>query len=158
MLIACFILLDLICIIVVPEGAIDVGSLVWAWWSGIRYYPGYVSYKGSKIHVDFYDGDKHLYDLKDAHVTVFPDVPAKVKEVHQGTRVFARFKKPFPYFAGTIKEVDKSRKHFKFYHVKFDDGDEEWVSFYHLRLLPKTAVVGPAEGKSVWFWQLSFIS
>ena len=135
----------------VHEGAIDVGCLVWAWWAGINYYPGYVSYKGSKLHVDFYDSDKRLYDLKDAHVTVFPETIAKVKDVHPGTRVFARYKKPCPYYAGTVQEVDKSRKNFRYYHVKFEDGDDQWTTLYQLRLLPKTAVIGGAKGKLFYY-------
>ncbi|XP_048586982.1 intermembrane lipid transfer protein VPS13A-like isoform X2 [Nematostella vectensis] len=131
----------------VGEGAIELGSSVWAWWSGINYYNAYVSHKGSKLHVDFYDGDKHLYDVKDAMVTVLPDVDPKPRDLKLGTKVIAKFKKNAKtYFSGQIAEVDKTREDKKIYKVKFDDGDEGWASLYHIRLLPDDAIPGAGGG------------
>ncbi|EDO34505.1 predicted protein [Nematostella vectensis] len=131
----------------VGEGAIELGSSVWAWWSGINYYNAYVSHKGSKLHVDFYDGDKHLYDVKDAMVTVLPDVDPKPKDLKLGTKVIAKFKKNAKtYFSGQIAEVDKTREDKKIYKVNFDDGDEGWASLYHIRLLPDDAIPGAGGG------------
>ncbi|EDO29134.1 predicted protein, partial [Nematostella vectensis] len=108
--------------------------------------PSVILDKGSKLHVDFYDGDKHLYDVKDAMVTVLPDVDPKPKDLKLGTKVIAKFKKNAKtYFSGQIAEVDKTREDKKIYKVNFDDGDEGWASLYHIRLLPDDAIPGAAE-------------
>ena len=114
-----------------------VGTVVWAHTSKIRYYKGFVSYKGTKLHVDLYDGDKFLYELKDASRKVIPDVPPKAADIKRGTRVIAKFKNMQRYYSSTVMEVDASDASEPRYHVKLDDGDETWDSLYHLRLLPK---------------------
>lgn len=128
-----------VCYIVslVPEGVLAVGTVVWAHTSKIRYYKGFVSYKGTKLHVDLYDGDKFLYELKDASRKVIPDVPPKAADIKRGTRVIAKFKNMQRYYSSTVMEVDASDASEPRYHVKLDDGDETWDSLYHLRLLPK---------------------
>ena len=110
---------------------------MWAHTSKIRYYKGFVSYKGTKLHVDLYDGDKFLYELKDASRKVIPDVPPKAADIKRGTRVIAKFKNMQRYYSSTVMEVDASDASEPRYHVKLDDGDETWNSLYHLRLLPK---------------------
>lgn len=128
-----------VCYIVslVPEGVLAVGTVVWAHTSKIRYYKGFVSYKGTKLHVDLYDGDKFLYELKDASRKVIPDVPPKAADIKRDTRVIAKFKNMQRYYSSTVMEVDASDASEPRYHVKLDDGDETWDSLYHLRLLPK---------------------
>ena len=121
----------------VLEGVLAVGTVVWAHTSKIRYYKGFVSYKGTKLHVDLYDGDKFLYELKDASRKVIPDVPPKAADIKRGTRVIAKFKNMQRYYSSTVMEVDASDASEPRYHVKLDDGEETWDSLYHLRLLPK---------------------
>ena len=116
---------------------LDVGTVVWAHTSKIRYYPGFVSYKGTKLHVDLYDGDKFVYGMKDASRRVIPDVPPKAADIKPGTRVIAKFKKKPRYYSSTVMEIDASDPSEPKYHVKLDDGDEAWDSLYQLRLLPK---------------------
>lgn len=108
---------------------------MWALWSGIRYFQGFVAYKGSKLHVDFYDGDKYLYDLKDAMVTVIPDVLSKPSDVHVGARVIAKYKKRKNYFSGVVKKIDDSDPKVPRFVVQFDDGDSEVNTVDDLRLL-----------------------
>lgn len=133
-----------VCFIVslVPEGVLAVGTVVWAHTSKIRYYKGFVSYKGTKLHVDLYDGDKFLYELKDASRKVIPDVPPKAADIKRGTRVIAKFKNMPRYYSSTVMEVDDSDASEPRYYVKLDDGDETWDSLYHLRLLPKEVQIG----------------
>ena len=121
----------------VLEGVLAVGTVVWAHTSKIRYYKGFVSYKGTKLHVDLYDGDKFLYELKDASRKVIPDVPPKAADIKRGTRVIAKFKNMQRYYSSTVMEVDASDASEPRYHVRLDDGEETWDSLYHLRLLPK---------------------
>ncbi|KAJ7389013.1 hypothetical protein OS493_034406 [Desmophyllum pertusum] len=108
----------------VPEGVLDVGTVVWAHTSKIRYYKGFVSYKGTKLHVDLYDGDKFLYEMKDASHRVIPDVPPKAADIKPGTRVIANYKNRPRYFSSTVMEIDASDPSEPKYHLKFDDGDE----------------------------------
>ncbi|KAL9987728.1 hypothetical protein ACROYT_G002079 [Oculina patagonica] len=129
----------------VPEGVLDVGTVVWAHTSKIRYYKGFVSYKGTKLHVDLYDGDKFVYEMKDASRRVIPDVPPKAADIKPGTRVIAKFKNKPRYYSSTVMKVDASEPSEPKYHVKLDDGDETWDSLYHLRLLPKEIQVGEEE-------------
>ncbi|XP_066022142.1 intermembrane lipid transfer protein VPS13C isoform X9 [Pocillopora verrucosa] len=129
----------------VPEGILDVGTVVWAHTSKIRYYKGFVAYKGTKLHVDLYDGDKFVYEMKDASRRVIPDVPPKAADIKPGTRVIAKFKNKPRYYSSTVMEVDASEPSEPMYHVKLDDGDETWDSLYHLRLLPKEVQVGSEE-------------
>ncbi|XP_022794312.1 vacuolar protein sorting-associated protein 13A-like [Stylophora pistillata] len=129
----------------VPEGILDVGTVVWAHTSKIRYYKGFVAYKGTKLHVDLYDGDKFVYEMKDASHRVIPDVPPKAADIKPGTRVIAKFKNKPRYYSSTVMEVDASDPNEPKYHVKLDDGDETWDSLYHLRLLPKEVQVGGEE-------------
>ena len=119
----------------VPEGVIDVGTVVWALWTGIRYYKGFVSYKGSKLHVDFYDGDKYLFDLKDAMVTVLPDIVPKTCDIQVDTMVIARFKQRPYYFSGIVKEIDNSDPKLPRFLVQFDDGDKEVNTIDTIRVL-----------------------
>lgn len=119
-----------------------VGTVVWAHTSKIRYYKGFVSYKGTKLHVDLYDGDKFLYELKDASRKVILDVPPKAADIKRGTRVIAKFKNMPRYYSSTVMEVDDSDASEPRYYVKLDDGDETWDSLYHLRLLPKEVQIG----------------
>ena len=121
----------------VPEGVLDVGTVVWAHTSKIRYYRGFVSYKGTKLHVDLYDGDKFVYEMKDASRRVIPDVPPKAADIKPGTRVIAKFKKKPRYYSSTVMEIDASDPSEPKYRVTLDDGDETWDSLYQLRLLPK---------------------
>ena len=121
---------------------LDVGTVVWAHTSKIRYYKGFVAYKGTKLHVDLYDGDKFVYELKDASRRVIPDVPPKAADIKRGTRVIAKFKNKPRYYSSTVMEVDASDPSEPKYHVKLDDGDETWDSLYHLRLLPQEVQVG----------------
>jgi len=121
---------------------LGVGTVVWAHTSKIRYYKGFVSYKGTKLHVDLYDGDKFLYELKDASYRVIPDVPPKAADIKPGTRVIAKFKNKPRYYSSTVMEVDASDPSEPKYHVKLDDGDVTWDSLYQLRLLPKEVQVG----------------
>lgn len=108
---------------------------MWALWSGIRYYKGFVSYKGSKLHVDFYDGDKYFYDLKDAMVTVIPDVLSKPSHIHVGTRVIARFRKRKHYYSGVVRVLDDTDLKVPRFTVLFDDGDKEVNTIDDLRVL-----------------------
>ena len=126
----------------VPEGVLGVGTVVWAHTSKIRYYKGFVAYKGTKLHVDLYDGDKFVYELKDASHRVIPDVPPKAADIKRGTRVIAKFKDKPRYYSSTVLEVDASDPSEPKYHVKLDDEDETWDSLYQLRLLPKEVQVG----------------
>ena len=136
----------------VPEGILEVGTVVWAHTSKIRYYKGFVAYKGTKLHVDLYDGDKFVYEMKDASLRVIPDVPPKAADIKPGTRVIAKFKNKPRYYSSTVMEVDASEPSEPMYHVKLDDGDETWDSLYHLRLLPKEVQVG----STFWNVCLSF--
>ena len=121
----------------VPEGVLDVGTVVWAHTSKIRYYRGFVSYKGTKLHVDLYDGDKFVYEMKDASRRVIPDVPPKAADIKPGTRVIAKFKKKPRFYSSTVMEIDASDPSEPKYHVTLDDGEDTWDSLYQLRLLPR---------------------
>lgn len=120
----------------VLEGVLDVGTVVWAHTSKIHYYHGFVSYKGTKLHVDLYDGDKFVYKMKDTFWRVIPDVPPKAADIKPGTRVIAKFKKKARYYRSTVMEIDASDPNEPKYHVKLDGGGETWDSLYQLRLLP----------------------
>lgn len=130
----------------VPEGILDVGTMVWANTSKIRYYKGLVAYKGTKLQVDLYDRDKFVYKMKDALHIVIPDVPLKGADIKPGTRVIAKFKNKPRYYSSTVMEVDASDPNEPKYHVKLDDGDEMWDSLYFLRLLLKEVQVGGTFG------------
>jgi len=127
---------------------------VWAWWKGITYNPGYISYKGNKLHVDFYDGQKRNYDIKEALINVLPDTIQNVRDVHQGAKVISSYKNSKYRLSGVIDQVDKSREKFKFYHVKFDNGDDDWVRLYDLQFLPKDASHTESSGKLVFLYQV----
>lgn len=143
----------------VPEGVLDVGTIVWAHTSKIRYYHGFVSYKGTKLHVDLYDGDKFVYGMKDASRRVIPDVPPKAADIKPGTRVIAKFKKKPRYYSSTVMKIDASDPSEPKYHVKLDDGDETWDSLYQLRLLPKEVhVEGTLVAMQQAICELSFAS
>lgn len=122
----------------------EVGTVVWAR-SFKRlsvYCKGFISYKGTKLHVDLYDGDKVVYESKNAVRMVVPDVPPKASEIEPGTRVIAKYKDRSQYFRCKVTEVDTSTSSEPSYHLKFDNGDETWRSLYFLRILPKKNLTG----------------
>lgn len=49
--------------------------------------------------------------------------------------------------SGVVDTVDKSRDRFKFYHIKFDNGDEDWVRLYDLQFLPKDVTHTESSGE-----------
>lgn len=131
-------------VILVSEGALEVGTVVWArsFKRLSMYCKGFISYKGTKLHVDLYDGDKVVYESKNAASMVIPDVPPKADEIKPGTRVIAKYKERSQYYSCTVTEVDASTSSEPSYHLKFVNGDETWRSLYFLRLLPTDGLTG----------------
>ena len=128
----------------VPEGVLGGGTVVWARSpkENSMYYKGFISYKGTKLHVDLYRGEKLIYESRDASCMVIPEIPPKAAEIKPGTRVIAKYKDKLPYYTSTVIEVDGSQSSEPKYHVKFDNGEQTWDSLYLLRILPKENLVG----------------
>lgn len=114
----------------VLEGVLDVGIVVWVYIFKIRYYYGFVLYKGIKLYVDLYDGDKFVYEMKDVSRRVIFDVSLKVVDIKFGIRVIVKFKKKLRYYRFIVMEIDVFDSSELKYYVKFDDGDEIWDLFY----------------------------
>ncbi|XP_068741113.1 intermembrane lipid transfer protein VPS13A-like [Montipora capricornis] len=134
----------------VPEGVLGSGTVVWARSpkENAMYYKGFISYKGTKLHIDLYRGEKLIYESRDASCMVIPEIPPKAAEIKPGTRVIAKYKDKLPYYSATVIEVDGSQSSEPKYHVKFDNGEQTWDSLYLLRILPKENLVGAVEEKA----------
>ncbi|EDO31860.1 predicted protein [Nematostella vectensis] len=124
-----------------PMRADEVGTRVYARWTNGQFYLGTVERVGHKIEIKYDDGDRIAHDPSDITAAVILDSTPNPGSVGRGTRVIAAWPGKEKYYLGTVDAVNKDQMYEPQYHVKYDDGDESWVTVNQLRVIPAP---GPA--------------
>ena len=118
-----------------------VGTAVWGRWTNGLYYHGRVETVDSMLHIKFDDGDRVSHNVDDKS-SVILDVQPTPNSVKQGSRVIAAWPKRPMYYPGVVSAVDTSNPYSVQFYVKYDDGDQGYVTVDKLRILPSP---GPAQ-------------
>lgn len=94
--------------VLVFEGVLGGGIVVWVCFfkENFMYYKGFILYKGIKLYVDFYRGEKFIYEFRDVLCMVIFEIFLKVVEIKFGIRVIVKYKDKFLYYIFIVIEVD----------------------------------------------------
>jgi hypothetical protein len=114
---------------------VATNSRVLGRWTNNQYYRGRVTNVGSKIDVQFDDGDKIQHDPSDVSAIIY-DVNPRPGSIQVGSRVVGFWPSGKKFYLGKVVQVDYMRPQLPRYFVRFDDGDQIWCNLNEIRPVP----------------------
>jgi len=115
---------------------LSVGCVVWGRWTNNCFYHGKVTEcSHGEVHITFDDGDKVSHYLSDISA-VLVDVVPNPANISVGSRIIAAFPGQSRFYPGRVSKIDPTNFYAPRFYVNYDDGDQGWVNFDQVRLLP----------------------